>query len=136
MKDNNNANKNRKTIKRERYLRRIRRKPQESLRNTITIIIYYCLSPIIFWEELHQHEVPYDASHVLKVDLEEDKFVQARGIQKEQIWGFPWPWGYLKTHGLFHGKSQSKIWMIWGYPYFRKPPIWILGEDMMFLEPR
>jgi hypothetical protein len=23
--------------------------------------------------------------------------------------GFPWPWGYTKIDGLFHGKSQSKM---------------------------
>ena len=30
---------------------------------------------------------------------------------------------YPNMDCLFHGKSQTKIWMmLWGYPYFRKPP--------------
>ena len=28
----------------------------------------------------------------------------------------------------YHGKSQSKIQMIWGYPYFRKPPYQNVGK--------
>jgi hypothetical protein len=35
--------------------------------------------------------------------------------------GVSWNGGTSKMDGLFHGKSIYK-WMIWGYPYFRKPP--------------
>ena len=33
-------------------------------------------------------------------------------------------WGYPQMDSLFHGKCMKMPlkWMIWGYPYFRKPP--------------
>ena len=42
--------------------------------------------------------------------------------------------------GLFQGKSLSRIrMMIWGYPYFRKPPYFnhysVIMEDDSFLVP-
>ena len=36
--------------------------------------------------------------------------------------------GYPKMGGLFYGKSQSKVRMIWGYPYFRKPPFTVFDS--------
>ena len=41
------------------------------------------------------------------------------------IWGFPWPWLYPKMDAVMENPNLtwSNIWMmIWGYPYFRKPP--------------
>ena len=43
-------------------------------------------------------EVPYDASHVLKVDLEEDRFVQAMwGIERE-----------ILGNGIYLGNFKNK----------------------------
>ena len=38
-----------------------------------------------------------------------------------EIWRFPWPWGYAKMDGLFHGKPHPEMGDDWGYPYFRQP---------------
>ena len=36
------------------------------------------------------------------------------------IWGVPWTGGTPKMDGLQRKKALK--WIIWGYPYFRKPP--------------
>ena len=44
------------------------------------------------------------------------------GAQVMTKWGFPQSWGYPHSWMVLIMENLNLKWMIWGYPYFRKPP--------------
>ena len=63
---------------------------------------------------------------VLRSYLDRDQFGQH--LEASWVMGVPlWIW---MVFNIFNAKSHSKIWMIWGYPYFRKHPFGFV-KDMI-----